>query len=136
MTQSMIIQPKKLEHCKGKLKSQSNSISFVESPRTLKEKKHECPQCFKKLAFTQSVKCHVEQCHEQVRNFKCDICEMEFGTQWILNGHMKALHNKEKKKKDFTPLLNQGGAEACKKFIRCKQEHQNFQVRDLWCGVS
>jgi len=34
------------------------------------------------------------------------------------------------------PLLNQGGAEACKKFIRRKQERQNFQVRDLWCGVS
>ena len=40
---------------------------------------------------------------------------------------MKALHNKEKKKKDFTPLLNQGGAEACKNLSDVNKNIKTFK---------
>ena len=57
--------------------------------------KHPCDQCDKTFGEASSLKTHIAQVHEQIKNFVCDACDYKTYTAFNLRLHVTKVHTKE-----------------------------------------
>jgi len=64
--------------------------------------KVKCEECGLMLASVECLRTHIKIIHQNIRNFRCNICRKEFSSLYSMKKHMKTSHETEKE--DFSYL--------------------------------
>ncbi|XP_051926997.1 pogo transposable element with ZNF domain isoform X1 [Hippocampus zosterae] len=92
--------PYRCQHCSETLLSNIQLMSHLKThaAKMAEEDCHmgsvsPCPHCFRRFSSPFKLQCHMEAVHTQhVSTAKCEICELDFGTEPLFLQHMKSTH--------------------------------------------
>ena len=141
---SQLIQEYSCGHCKIKLSSITDLKSHlfdshsksVGRKNNQKGRLRKCETCNKELLSSYLLKLHILSVHEGKKAFKCDLCQKDFTSLTHLNTHKKCLHMDEDVVRCFE-------CETCKKKFKTngnltlhREIHQSIKYGCKQCELS
>ena len=76
-------------------------MNFIQNINSGNKKKNTCHVCGEDLMWLKSLREHIAKVHEDIRSFKCQLCDKAFIIKGDLEAHMTIMHtgkNKHPKK--------------------------------------
>ena len=94
------------------------NITYLGLENSKDVKNWKCQKCELTCSRIGTLKRHVESVHEKQKNFKCEICGKTFARRDYLNGHVTNVHRDPSEKIKPLEVRKEFGCDMCEKSYR------------------